>query len=59
MDITSTIDEKLEAFAVYASEVRPSPHPRSLAALRSRAAYWGSAVGIACAEPFVVIRELE
>ena len=57
-DITSTIDEKLDIFALYASELRSSPHPRSLDTLRARSAVWGSTVGYAYAEPFVVLMEL-
>ncbi|MDX6214164.1 MAG: N-acetylglucosamine malate deacetylase 1, partial [Frankiales bacterium] len=42
--------------ACYDSELRPEPHPRSLDALRTRAAYWGSVVGMSAAEPFMVLR---
>jgi len=56
VDITATIDQKLEAMAAYESELRDPPHPRSLDALRVRAAYWGQRVGVAYAEPFEVIR---
>lgn len=59
VDITDTIDRKLEAMACYETELRPAPHPRSLDALRSRAAYWGQTVGCAYAEPFVVVREVD
>lgn len=58
VDVTSTIERKLEAMARYISEVRPPPHPRSLEALRSRAAYWGQFAGCAYAEPFVVARDI-
>lgn len=57
-DISTTIDRKVEAFAQYEAEVRPYPHPRSAQALRERAAYWGSVVNRAAAEPFVVVRSL-
>ncbi|HVK75363.1 MAG TPA: PIG-L deacetylase family protein [Kofleriaceae bacterium] len=58
VDVTATIERKLEAMACYATELRPPPHPRSLEALRSRAAYWGQLVGRAYAEPFVVARQV-
>lgn len=58
VDVTATLDQKLQAMACYATEVRPAPHPRSLEALRSRAAYWGQIVGRSFAEPFVLVREV-
>jgi LmbE family N-acetylglucosaminyl deacetylase len=59
VDISETLDDKLRAFALYESEVRPWPHPRSLEALRARARYWGSIVGCEAAEAFRVVREIE
>jgi LmbE family N-acetylglucosaminyl deacetylase len=56
VDITETIDDKLAAMACYHSELRPSPHPRGLDALRTRAGYWGSVVGGTGAEPFLLLR---
>ena len=58
VDVTQTLDAKIEAMACYASELRPSPHPRELEALRVRAAYWGSVVGMTFAEPFLQLRSL-
>jgi LmbE family N-acetylglucosaminyl deacetylase len=58
IDIGATLEKKLEAMACYKSELRPEPHPRSLAALRARAQYWGQIVGKAYAEPFVLAREV-
>lgn len=59
VEITDFLETKLAAMACYESELRPYPHPRSLRALRERAAYWGSRVGFAAAEPFQVLREVE
>jgi LmbE family N-acetylglucosaminyl deacetylase len=59
VDITGTLETKLAAMACYESELREYPHPRSLRALRERAAFWGSHVGVAYAEPFRVFREVE
>ena len=58
VDVTATIDRKLEAMACYATEIRPAPHPRSLEALRSRAQYWGQIVTRPFAEAFVLVREV-
>jgi N-acetylglucosamine malate deacetylase 1 len=57
VDVSSTLADKLAAFALYRTEVRESPHPRDLGALEARARTWGAAVGLAAAEPFVVVRE--
>ncbi len=58
VDIERTLERKLEAMACYTSELRPAPHPRSLEALKTRAAYWGQWAACAYAEPFVVVREI-
>jgi LmbE family N-acetylglucosaminyl deacetylase len=58
VDVGSTIQCKLAAMSCYTSELREYPHPRSLRALRERASYWGSVVGVAAAEPFEVLRDL-
>lgn len=58
VDITSTLEDKLAAMACYESELRDYPHPRSLRALRERAAYWGSRVAHPSVEPFQILREV-
>ena len=58
VDITGSIDVKVAAMECYETELRDYPHPRSARALRERAAYWGSHVGLLAAEPFRVLREL-
>jgi LmbE family N-acetylglucosaminyl deacetylase len=58
VDIGATLARKLAAMACYETELRPAPHPRSLDALRVRAAYWGQHAGLALAEPFVVARQI-
>jgi LmbE family N-acetylglucosaminyl deacetylase len=58
VDISDHIAEKTEAMLRhYESEMRPFPHPRSAIALVNTAAFWGSHVGYAAAEPFVLVRE--
>jgi LmbE family N-acetylglucosaminyl deacetylase len=59
VDVSGTIEAKLQAMACYETAIRPHPHPRSLEALRARAAAWGSVVGRPYAEPFVLLREVD
>ena len=58
VDISSTLEKKVEAFLCYSAEVREAPHPRSPEALRDRARYWGSLVNRPAAEPFAAVRLL-
>lgn len=58
VDITTTLDAKQRAISCYESELREYPHPRSERALRERAAFWGSHIGCAAAEPFCVLRQI-
>ena len=44
--------------ALYESEARPFPHPRSPEALRAIARRWGSVVGADAAEVFELIRSV-
>lgn len=57
-DVTTTLDRKLAAMALYEGEARPFPHPRSREALCAQAQRWGSTAGVLAAEAFVVIREI-
>jgi LmbE family N-acetylglucosaminyl deacetylase len=59
VDITDFLDIKLSAMTGYVTELCAFPHPRSLEALRARAAYWGSVIGVAAAEPFMLMREIQ
>lgn len=56
VDITSTLDRKVDAMALYESEIRPLPHPRSAENLRASAQRWGSVAGVGAAEAFELIR---
>jgi LmbE family N-acetylglucosaminyl deacetylase len=58
LDLTNHLDAKLRAMACYASQVRPSPHERSVESLRALAMLRGSTVGLAAAEAFVLVREV-
>lgn len=58
VDITGTLEDKLEAFALYRSQIRPAPHERSLAALRALGTLRGATVGVGAAEALVTIRTI-
>ena len=55
VDIGNTIRTKLAAMRKYTAELRDTPHPRSIRALRQRAAVSGSEVGFAYCEPFKLL----
>ncbi len=59
VDITATLERKLEAFRCFATELREYPHPRSDRALRAHAELHGATVGCEYAEPFVLVRSVE
>lgn len=56
VDISTTIERKLEAMSCYESEIRPYPHPRSIEALRFKAHAWGNQALMDSAEVFMTIR---
>jgi LmbE family N-acetylglucosaminyl deacetylase len=58
MDITETLETKIEALACYDTEMRKFPHPRSTEALRAIAARWGSVAGLQAAEAFELVRSV-
>jgi len=58
VDITDTVDIKVEAMQTYKSESRSFPHPRSPESLRGIASHWGSVVGVEYAEAFELIRSI-
>jgi LmbE family N-acetylglucosaminyl deacetylase len=59
VDITTTMERKLEAFACFETEERPYPHPRNARALEAHAQFYGATVGCEYAEPFVLVRSVE
>lgn len=59
VDISATLDRKLEAFALFASQQREAPHERSVPALRALATLRGATVHRAAAEAFVTVRLVE
>ena len=58
IDISRTLDTKLDAMACYTTEVRPYPHPRSLESLRFRANAWGNRCCLDAAEVFMTVRRV-
>lgn len=58
VDISSTLQVKLEAMASYKREIRDYPHPRSLRALEYRARSWGNQNCIEAAEVFMTVRKV-
>lgn len=58
VDISKTLDRKIEAFEAFASQVRPFPEERSIETLRALAAVRGSCVHLRAAEAFMHIRTI-
>lgn len=58
VDISTTLERKIEAMACYETELRDWPHPRSLHSLRVKAQSAGSQVVSEAAESFMTIRRV-
>jgi len=58
VDITDTLDAKLEAMQMYKSQLRSFPHERSIEALRALATLRGASVHQHAAEAFVLVRHV-
>lgn len=56
IDISDTINDKIEALKIYDTEINPFPHPRSAEALKAIAMRWGSVSGLQYAEAFETIK---
>jgi LmbE family N-acetylglucosaminyl deacetylase len=59
VEVTESLDRKLDALRAYAGEMRPWPHPRSIEAVGHLARWRGATVGVAAAEAFELGRKLE
>jgi len=57
VDISETLDTKLEAMQEYRRELKQFPHPRSLEMLSALAKLRGSTIGVKAAEAFMLVRE--
>ena len=58
VDITDTINQKIEALKYYDVEMRPFPHPRSYQGVRHLAQVRGMTIGVEYAEAFEIIRRI-
>lgn len=58
VDISDTIEEKMEALRLYENEMRNYPHPRSPEAIKTIAKRWGTVVGKKYVEAFELIRKV-
>jgi N-acetylglucosamine malate deacetylase 1 len=58
VDISKTLDLKMQALDIYQSEMRPWPHARSNEALKHLAHWRGASVGCYAAEAFVLGRHI-
>lgn len=58
VDISRTLEQKLDALRSYEKEMRTFPHPRSMEALKALACQRGSSVGVDAAEAFSVVRAI-
>lgn len=59
VNIEPFLEHKLEAMKCYISQLKQFPHPRSLDAMIALARLRGSTVGVAAAESFMIIRQIE
>lgn len=58
VDISDTLEIKIQAMSLYQSEARSFPHPRSSESLRIIAQRWGSVIGRRAVEAFELIRAI-
>jgi len=58
VDVSQTVERKIEALQHYAHEMRNFPHPRSYDAVRQLAQLRGAQCGRAAAEAFTVVRRV-
>lgn len=58
VDITDTIQDKIQSLRHYDVEMRPFPHPRSYEGIQYLAHVRGMSVGVAYAEAFEIIRRV-
>lgn len=58
VDISKTLDRKLEALDAYAMELRNWPHPRSRKGVEHLARWRGATIGVDAAESFILGRQL-
>ena len=59
VDVSRTIEKKMNALKCYDEEMRPFPHARSYEAIRALATWRGATAGLAAAEAFATLRWIE
>lgn len=59
IDITKTLQKKLDAMSAYKSQIQPDGLPRSVATLRALATLRGAHIGCVAAEGFVLLGEYQ
>jgi LmbE family N-acetylglucosaminyl deacetylase len=59
VDISTTHEAKRRALEAYGDEMRPFPHARSFESLEALARWRGTSAGLALAEAFMVLRDVE
>lgn len=59
VDISAVQEIKRRALEAYSEEMRPFPHPRSFEAIDVLAKWRGATAGLAAAEAFMILREVE
>lgn len=57
VDVAEYLERKMEAIAVYDSEMHDRPHPRNRDGIRDNARIWGDKSGLIAAEPFELLLE--
>lgn len=56
VDISEVLEDKINAFEKYYTEIRTYPHPRSSDALRYQGHFWGNQCCMDCAEVLMTVR---
>jgi LmbE family N-acetylglucosaminyl deacetylase len=59
VDISLSLQVKIDAMAAYASQLQPDPLPRSIQTIRTLAHWRGSHIGCAAAEAFLLLGEYQ
>lgn len=59
IDVTETLEKKIEAMKCYTNELKEFPHPRSNENLKNVASKWGSVISRKYAEAFQVVRIID
>lgn len=59
VDITETLEKKLQAMQAYASQIQPGNLPRSIEGLKALARLRGTHIGVNAAEGFVLLGEYQ